>query len=174
MSSPPPITLLRVTAGNPFAAHPQLRQIWHASLQPHVEADTVADLARCDNDPARNLVYLVMQRGIVVGITGVYDLGEHDLGLRWHGIVPAARHGGLSGQAFQAVLGQARQERPERRRIVEYIEMRDSNAARLIAHFEKLGFRRDGPARDAARFPAECALPEQSGDWQAMVVDLTT
>lgn len=166
------MTLRRMVSGNPFDEHPQLREIWHADLQPHVETDTMKDLALGNADPARNLVYLIELDGTVVGITGVYNLGEDTLGLRWHGVVPSARHGGVSAQAFRALVKQARQERPERRCIVEYIEMGDPNAPRLLAHFQQLGFRCEGPVQDATRFPVECALPVDSGDWQAMVFDL--
>ena len=45
--------------------------------------------------------------------------------------------------------------------------------ARIIRHFEKLGFRCEGEPQDATAFPPGASLPADSGMWQTMRCELS-
>lgn len=167
------ITLTGIFGGNPFADHPQLRDVWPVPRSGHVEADTVADLAMgVLADPCRNRVYLVVDgEGHVVGITGFFQptADPMTLGLRWHGMVPSARGRGYSEAAIKQLCVHAAYFHPEAVELVEYVPFADEKNGRfLVAHFERCGFVADGPARDASLFPATLSLPAGSGNWVAM------
>jgi GNAT superfamily N-acetyltransferase len=171
-----PVTLSRITAGNPFADFPLLRTIFVGDRAAHVEADTLGDLAKGNAAPFRNQIYLIRDaRGAVVGLTGLFcpygDAGSrHEtLALRWHGIAPEHRGKGYSMAAFHAVCDVARRTFPAAHSLIELVPMADqANGDKLVRYFGALGFEADGPVRDAAEFPASAALPPDSGGWQPM------
>lgn len=172
----PSITLERVQAGNPFTDHPLLQTIFAGDLSAHVEADTLADLAKGNADLYRNHIYLVRDTTeAVIGVTGVFcpygDRGSrHEyLALRWHGIAPEYRGKGYSTAAFHAVCDVARQTFPAAHSLIELVPMADSaNGEKLVSYFSKLGFEQDGSPRPATEFPESTGLPPDSGEWQAM------
>jgi len=172
-------TLERVLSGNPFEQHRVLRAIFPGDRAQHVEQDTLTDLAKGAADLYGNHIYMIRdESGEVVGITGFFKPGVGNgpvdtLALRWHGIAPVYRGRGLSERAFTAVCEEASRVHPLAERLIELVPLADpDNARTLIGYFEKLGFRKDGPARDASTFPDAVALPMESGNWQGMVFEL--
>lgn len=169
--------LTRIEAGNPFADHPALREIF-GERSVHVETDTVADLLLGASDPHKNHVYLMtLPESVVVGITGFFqpDTGDATtLALRWHGVVPAYRGRRYSEAAFEMVRQEAIQVNPAAQILVELVPLADAlKADRLMRYFRTLGFRPAGIPRDATEFPSSVALPHTSGRWQAMHHTLT-
>lgn len=101
--SPDALTL-RAWQRNPpqtlFQFAPVLRSIWR---------DDLADLAamhtrnwETDRDESGNIL-IAYVAGAIVGVTGWYRMSSHDAGLRWHGVIPAARNKGYSRQMIDLV-----------------------------------------------------------------------
>lgn len=161
------IQLQQVTTGNPFADHPQLKGIWHAGLQSHIESDTESDLRMGAADPAKNRIYLILVAAEVVGITGFYQIDVWGAGLRWHGVIPQARTRGVSRAAFALVRLEVLKAYPGVHALIELVEMSDPDAVKLMPYFQSLGFKPVGSPRDARTFK-NAVLPEDSGDWLKM------
>lgn len=78
-----------------FDAVPSLRTIWKPELAA-VAASHSADWERGEDGQ----IYLVLAGRLVVGTIGWYPIGVDSVGLRWHGILPAARRHGFSRRAI--------------------------------------------------------------------------
>lgn len=139
------ITLQPVFAGDPFALHPALLTIWPEPSLARARHDTVESLLDFDDEDF-GAIFLIFQHGEVVGITGYYwydDIGI-ELGLRWHGVLPAVRGIGLSAAVIDLLLHEIRSQQPAATTLIELIPDTDYSAA-LRRHFTRLGFRSVGP-----------------------------
>ena len=134
------LTLQSIDQGDPFWQYPLLQTIWPEPLGFRARYDTVASLEAID-DTDFGAVYLILLAGDVVGLTGYYLLDDagHQLGLRWHGLVPAQRGRGYSGQIVQQLLALIRQAYPAARGLIELIPDSDYGVS-LKRHFGALGF----------------------------------
>ena len=135
-----PFTLAAVFAGDPFAAYPQLQTIWPEPLLSRARYDTVESLIDIDDDDF-GAIFLVMAGVQVVGITGYYHYNDSgtELGLRWHGLLPAWRGAGHSARVLQVLRDHTRQREPQATTLIELIPDTEYGVA-LRRHFGKLGF----------------------------------
>ena len=139
------ITLQPIFSGDPFALYPALLTIWPEPSLTRARHDTVESLLDLDDEDF-GAICLILLDGQVVGITGYYwydDIGI-ELGLRWHGLLPAVRGRGLSASVLDALLQQIREQQPAATTLIELLPQTDYSAT-LQRHFTKLGFRPVGP-----------------------------
>jgi RimJ/RimL family protein N-acetyltransferase len=139
------ITLQPIFAGDPFTQHPSLLTIWPEPSLARARHDTVESLLEIDDEDF-GAICLILLDGQVIGITGYYwydDLGI-ELGLRWHGLLPAFRGKGLSAIVIDTLLQQIRAQQPAATTLIELVPQTDYSVA-LHRHFTRLGFGAVGP-----------------------------
>jgi RimJ/RimL family protein N-acetyltransferase len=137
------------TRGNPFERFPALRDIWpEPHLQALAEEATLEEMEFLAQPgaPSHGPLFLAVDVGEdgsqrVVGMSGFYllDLSRGHIGLRWHGVIPAARGQGASAEILEQVIEAARDLLPQATEILEFVPQIPRGEA-LTEHFRKLGF----------------------------------
>jgi hypothetical protein len=139
-----------VTAeGSPFDLYPQLQTIWP---EPY---NTFAHEASAE-DSHTGEVYLIVLDDQVVGTTGLFlsddhpedGLGERptDVYLRWTGVVPGLRKGGVARQALELLVRDECSKRfPDRNRLIELVPHTEYGRTIVEPFFQKVGFVKHGP-----------------------------
>jgi|GEM_PF-6336177 len=116
-----------------------IRQIW-----PH-RAEEIYSLfvnGGSDIDAATDHPFVVTLDGEPIGITGFYKYDGRDVGLCWHGIIPAHRGKGLSRAAFAQVRALAADTYQTATDIIELIP--SDKEQDLSPYFRNLGFAHHG------------------------------
>lgn len=134
------VGLVEVQAGNdPFEDHPSLKSIW-----PEPYGSAAAYASRVDSGTGE--IFYIVRDQDVVGITGLFldDTNTSDIFLRWTGIVPGLRQGGLAREALRQLTALCKAEHPERTRLVELVPDNEYGHRVAKPFFEKVGFIPEG------------------------------
>jgi RimJ/RimL family protein N-acetyltransferase len=136
----PGVRLVDVQAGDdPFEDHPSLKSIW-----PEPYGREAAYASRVDS--GTNEIFYIVRDQEVVGITGLFldETNSTDIFLRWTGIVPGLRQGGLAREALSQLTALCKAEHPNRTRLVELVPDNDYGHRVAKPFFEKVGFIPEG------------------------------
>lgn len=135
---------LSLMYGVPFTEFPQLWDIW-----PEPYAAEAAEA--CEEDAGDWNLFFIRQDGEVVGITGVFEQDDgvvadiDTLLLRWTGVIPSKRKQGITRQALDLLIGEARLLRPKAHKLIELAPDNEYGREQVMPAFEKLGFVKHGP-----------------------------
>lgn len=120
-----------------FEDNPELKSIWPQPSSQFMQEATI------ENFGEKNL-FVIKEGDKVIGLTG-YFLYEGDcVALRWHGILESHRGLGYSRPIIEAVARMAKEDYPESRYLVEWVPL-TNYSAKIVGHFESIGFERFGP-----------------------------
>jgi hypothetical protein len=134
------ITIELYTGHNPFEEYPQLRDIWPEPFKSIAEEAVIEHLGLIGQCEVGD-IFIVRMDEQVIGVSGYfpYDEAISDLGLRWHGIIPAERGNGYSGMVLEMVAKCALERFPRAGSMIELVPLTDYGKP-LGKYFGKVGF----------------------------------
>lgn len=129
---------LSPAGAQPYYLQPLIEQIWPKRSQEiyNLFLSGASDIENLNDHP-----FAVTVNDQYVGITGFYlydKIEQKEVGLSWHGVIPAMRKQGLSRKVFNTICQIACEVYPKATQIVELIP--EDRASELTPYFEKLGF----------------------------------
>lgn len=125
-----------------FERHPELNGIWEVeALQSHAR-DSYGRWG-VDADETTGEVFSIDLDGVPIGITGWFEDGllPDVLRLRYYGVAPRWRGHGYGEESMRLLLARLAEVAPARYAFLsESVSLGRAVAARIIAHFERMGF----------------------------------
>ena len=142
---------------DPFEAHASLKEVW-----PEPYASEAALASR--EDSATGEIFYILLEEDVVGITGIFfdDASPDEVFLRWTGVIPGLRRGGVAREAVRQLAGLCKARYPQGKRLVELVPDNDYGHSTARPFFEKVGF-----VKIEALVPAG-----EDADWDVIVYGL--
>lgn len=151
---------------NPFQEYPELRGIWADRLLSQLAEEGAIEAIEISAECEIGGIFLIRRDDELIGITGFFPYvgyiskaarhktSIHEIGLRWHGILPAFRGMGYSTIALSLVAAEAKKRYPEAITMVEIVPQ-DHNATNIERHFVKIGFKAKGDLEQYDWHPAK-------------------
>lgn len=131
-----PMTLFPLEI-NPFEVYPEFKNIL-----PHRENAPEQDVINYLANPGTERKFLIVVENSVVGITGLWELGNNKIAMAWHVIIPSQRKKGYSEAAIRHLITLCPQIYPKAKMIIECIP--EDREDELRGFFQKLGFVKTG------------------------------
>lgn len=127
------------TGAQPGYLEGLIRQIW-----PHRSQEIFGLFVNggSEIDATTDHPFVITSDGKPIGITGFYKYDDRDVGLCWHGIIPAHRGQGASRSAFSKICTLAAEKYQTATEIIELVP--SDREGVLAPYFCRLGFSHHG------------------------------